>query len=54
MQARDEVKGLTAPPVSVGCKRARGWFRDPALWAWAVVGLLALLPLRSALAQFLT
>jgi hypothetical protein len=54
VQARDALKGSAAPPVSVGCKRARGWFRDPALWAWVVVGLLALLPLRSALAQFLT
>lgn len=33
--------------------RARGWFRDPAVWAWGVVGLLALLPLRSAPPHFL-
>ena len=35
-------------------KRARGWFRDPALWVWLAVGLLALLPLGSALAHLLT
>ena len=34
-----------------GRERARGWFRDPALWVWLAVGLLALLPLRSALVQ---
>ena len=28
---------------------ARALARDPALWAWIVVGLLALLPLRAAL-----
>jgi hypothetical protein len=36
---------------SPACRaRALAWARDPAVWAWAVVGLLALLPLRAALA----
>jgi hypothetical protein len=30
-------------------ERARSWARDPAVWAWAFVGLLALLPLGAAL-----
>jgi hypothetical protein len=29
---------------------ALAWARDPAVWAWAVVGLLALLPLRAVFA----
>jgi len=47
-----EQKALTVPPASPSsaCReRARGWFRDPALWAWVAVCLLALLPLRSAI-----
>lgn len=35
---------------SVCRERAIAWARDPAVWAWAVVGLLALLPLRAVLA----
>jgi len=30
--------------------RALAWARDPAVWAWTVVGLLALLPLGAAFA----
>ncbi len=30
-------------------ERARSWARDPAVWAWTFVGLLALLPLGAAL-----
>jgi len=43
--------GAAPPPVARQRGRARGWFRDPALWAWVVVVLLALLPLRHAFAQ---
>ena len=52
-----EPNELIASPAASSreCRaRARGWFRDPALWAWAGVGLLALLPLSSALAHLLT
>ena len=55
-----EPNELIASPAASSreCRaRARGWFRDPALWAWAGVGLLALLPLLplgSALAHLLT
>lgn len=38
-----------APRSAADRRRARGWFRDPALWAWVAVALLALLPLRFAL-----
>ena len=30
--------------------RLRHWIADPAMWAWAAVALLALLPLGAALA----
>jgi hypothetical protein len=33
-----------------GCARLRGFVTDPAAWAWAVVALLALLPLRDVIA----
>jgi hypothetical protein len=52
-----QLKDLIPPPASPApvCRlRTRSWFRDPALWAWAVVGLLALLPLGSVLAQLAT
>jgi hypothetical protein len=34
------------------CSRMCGFVTDPAVWAWAVVALLALLPLREVLAGF--
>lgn len=52
MQAMQRSNALVrdaAPPSPVARKPARGWFRDPAVWAWVAVVLLALLPLRSAL-----
>lgn len=36
-------------PASMCRTRALAWARDPAVWAWMVVGLLALLPLRGVL-----
>jgi hypothetical protein len=39
-----------ARPAAQCDLRAVGWVRDPAVWAWAVVVLLALLPLRAVLA----
>jgi hypothetical protein len=33
-----------------GCARIRGFVTDPAVWAWAMVALLALLPLREVIA----
>jgi hypothetical protein len=43
----DVVPARRASPAP---RRPRGWFRDPALWAWIVVLVLALLPLRHLLA----
>ena len=36
--------------ASRGECRVRGFVTDPAVWAWAVVALLALLPLREVIA----
>lgn len=43
----DVVPARRTSPVP---RRRGGWFRDPAVWAWIAVLLLALLPLRHALA----
>lgn len=51
MQAYSARPSLKHGNPSSGRERASGWFRDPALWVWLAVGLLALLPLRSALVQ---
>ena len=47
MHAASESSDAARSP---GRRRARGWFRDPAVWAWGIAGLLALLPLRLAFA----
>lgn len=36
---------MKAASLTTGCPRMRRVFRDPAVWAWIAVGLLALLPL---------
>lgn len=36
---------MKAASLSSGCPRMRRAFRDPAVWAWIAVGVLALLPL---------
>lgn len=46
-------EGTAAPrddAARMGCARVRGVVSDPAAWVWAVVALLALLPLAEALA----
>ena len=51
-KSNDPVRDDDALRSPAGRSGARGWFRDPAVWAWGIVGLLALLPLRSALPRF--
>jgi hypothetical protein len=42
------MKPMTKRHAPGPCReRALAWVRDPAVWVWAVVGLLALLPLRA-------
>jgi hypothetical protein len=44
------MKPVKRSPSRACRERALAWARDPAAWAWAAVGLLALLPLGAALA----
>ncbi len=46
------VRGTSSRRAAVrsGCERVRAFASDPAVWAWGVVALLALLPLREVLA----
>jgi hypothetical protein len=46
---RRAARDCASAGAGAGCRRASELHRDPALWAWLVVLLLAMLPVKAAI-----